>query len=97
MKKIPKFKSGKEERDFWGKHSFLDFPAEIEEIEPIPVDLKLKSDILTGKRKRRKVNISIRFDPAELSTIKKVSTQKSVPYQNLIRMWVVENLKKELQ
>lgn len=97
MKKIPKFKSGKEERDFWGKHSFLDFPGEIEEMEPLPIDLNLKSDILTGKRKRRKVNISIRFDPAELSTIKKVSTQKSVPYQNLIRMWVVENLKKELQ
>lgn len=65
---------------------------------PIEVSLEtgLRKDILSGKRKRRLRNISIKIDPLQIQAIKKVATMKSVPYQTLIRHWISENIKREL-
>ena len=95
-KKIPKFRNEAEEREFWDSHSFLDFPEEIEETKFFSLAPELKKEILAGKRKQPGVNISLRFEPSHLAAVKKLATMKSLPYQNLIRMWVVEKLKTEL-
>ena len=96
MEKIPQFKSIKEERDFWDKYSFLDFPDEIEGVEPFNLLPKVKSDIVSGKRKEKMVSLSIKLQSSYLEAVKKIATMKSIPYKYLVRMWVVEELKKEL-
>jgi predicted DNA binding CopG/RHH family protein len=57
----------------------------------------LKEDILSGKRKRKLRNITIKLDPLYLLSIKKVATKKGIPYQTLVRQWVAENIRKELK
>lgn len=95
-RKIPKFKNETQEREFWDSYSFLDFPQEIEEVETFSLAPELREDILAGKRKRPTVNVSLRFEPSHLETIKKLATMRSIPYQSLIRMWITEKLKTEL-
>ena len=66
--------------------------------QPIEMSLEteLRRTILTGKRKRRLENISIKIDPLQVQPIKKVAAMKSIPYQTLIRHWLSQNLKEEL-
>ena len=72
----------------------------LSEISDDPVDLSLKDglcqDILSGKRKRKLKNVTIKIDPLQVMAIKKLSTMKSIPYQTLIRHWLAEGIKQEL-
>jgi predicted DNA binding CopG/RHH family protein len=61
------------------------------------LDDALRQDILSGKRRRKLQNITIKLDPLYLLSIKKVATQKGIPYQTLVRQWVAENIRKELK
>ncbi|MDI6793225.1 MAG: CopG family antitoxin [bacterium] len=83
------------EAEFWDNHGILDFVSEID--EPITLDSKLKEDILSGKRRRKLKNISLKIEPVFIQAIQKIATQKSIPYQSLIRMWLAENIRKELR
>ncbi len=56
----------------------------------------LRQDILSGKRKRKLKNITIKIDPLQIMAIKKLSTMKSIPYQTLIRHWLSEGIKQDL-
>jgi len=40
--------------------------------------------------------ISLRLDPYHVALIKRIAKQKSISYQSLMRMWLVERLKEEL-
>ncbi|MCP4681094.1 MAG: hypothetical protein GY864_02030 [Desulfobacterales bacterium] len=60
------------------------------------LDQRLLRDILSGKRKRKLKNITVKIDPLHIMAIKKFATMKSVPYQTLIRQWLAENIRKEL-
>lgn len=88
-------KSEHNEAEFWDSHGILDFVSEID--EPITLDPKLKEDILSGKRRRKLKNISLKVEPVFIQAIRKIATQKSIPYQSLIRMWLAENIRKELR
>jgi predicted DNA binding CopG/RHH family protein len=72
----------------------------LEEIADETVDLVLGDglfqDILSGKRKRKLKNVTIKIDPLQIKAIKKLSTMKSIPYQTLIRHWLAEGIKQEL-
>ena len=72
----------------------------LEELIDEPVDLildeRLRQDIISGKRKRRLKNVTIKIDPLQIRAIKKLSTMKSIPYQTLIRHWLAEGIKQEL-
>jgi predicted DNA binding CopG/RHH family protein len=57
----------------------------------------LRESILTGKRKRNLRNISIKIDPLYIQSIKKIATIKGIPYQTLVRLWLTEKIKNELQ
>lgn len=80
--------------EYYDKHGVINEIVD----EPIEMSLEtgLRRDILSGKRKRRLKNISIKVDPLQIQAIKKVATMKSVPYQTLIRHWLSENIKREL-
>jgi len=66
--------------------------------EPVEFRLgeKLRRDILFKKRKRRLQNLTIKIDPLQVQAIKKLATTKSIPYQTLIRHWLSEEIKNEL-
>ena len=72
----------------------------LDEITDESVDLlldeHLREDILSGKRKRKLKNITIKVDPLQVKAIKKLSTIKSLPYQTLIRSWLAEGIKSEM-
>ncbi len=57
----------------------------------------LRQEILTGKRKRKLQNVSLKIDPLHLQALKKIATSKGVPYQTLVRQWLIEKIKKELK
>ena len=80
--------------DYYDEHDILD-ELEDEEIE-ISLEERVKDDIISGKRKHRLQNISIKIDPYQILAIKKIATMKSIPYQTLIRHWLSQNIKQEL-
>ena len=71
------------------------------EVEGAPIELTLdehlRRQILQGKRGRRLQNLSIKLDPAQIQALRKIATQKSIPYQTLIRNWLAAGIKKELK
>ncbi len=69
----------------------------VEEEVVMSLDEALRKDISSGKRKRKLQNVSIKLDPLYLVSIKKVATQKGIPYQTLVRLWVTEKIRKELK
>ena len=80
--------------DYYDQVNILDELLE----EPVEFSLegRLRRDILSKKRKRRLQNITIKIDPLQVQAIRKLATTKSVPYQTLIRHWLSEEIKKEL-
>jgi hypothetical protein len=72
----------------------------LDEVTDEPVDLvldeHLREDILSGKRRRKLKNITIKVDPLQVKAIKKLSIMKSIPYQTLIRSWLAEGIKSEM-
>ena len=63
----------------------------------LSLDERLRQDILSGKRKRKLKNITIKIDPLQIMAIKKLANMKSIPYQTLIRYWLAQDIKKELE
>ena len=72
----------------------------LNEIIDAPADVSLtddlRHDILSGKRKRKLKNVTIKIDPLQVMAIKKLSAMKSIPYQTLIRHWLAESIKQEM-
>lgn len=83
MAKLPKFTSEAEEAEFWDTHDSTDFLDETEPVQTRFVD-----------RRPPKQQISIRLEPSTIEEIKKVASGKGIGYQTLIRMWVLEQLRK---
>jgi len=84
----------KEWADYYDEVNILD--ELLEEPTEFRVGERLRRDILSKKRKRRLQNITIKIDPLQVQAIRKLATTKSVPYQTLIRHWLSEEIKKEL-
>jgi predicted DNA binding CopG/RHH family protein len=84
----------KQVADYYDQINILDELVE----EPIEFSLeeRLRRDILSKKRKRRLQNVTIKIDPLQVQAIRKLATTKSIPYQTLIRHWLSEEIKKEL-
>ncbi len=85
MEKIPKFKTVKEESEFWESHSPLDFPGEFEDVKGPIVD-----------RRGRKKGIYIRIDPEAIELARNIGAELGVGYQTLFRMWIMEGLSQRL-
>ncbi len=81
MKKIPKFKSEKEEADFWAIHDSTDYLSDTKEV---------KAEFTRPKKKL----VSLRLDEKTINRLKKIADSKGIGYLELIRMWVLESLNK---
>lgn len=90
-----KIKKELADEEYYDIHGILEDIVD-EDID-ISLDDTLREDIITGKRKRRLRNVSIKIDPLYLQSIKKIATLKGIPYQTLMRQWLVKEIRKELK
>jgi predicted DNA binding CopG/RHH family protein len=81
VKKIPKFRSEKEEADFWATHDSADYLSETKEVK------------VKFTRSQKKL-VSLRLDENTIDKLKKIAESKGIGYLELVRMWVLENLSK---
>ena len=89
-------KQVKKSNDWIGYYEDRNILDEIsDESIDLSLDDRLRQDILSGKRKRKLKNVTIKIDPLQIVAIKKLSTMKSIPYQTLIRHWLAEGIKQE--
>ena len=68
----------------------------LDESIDLTLDNGLRKEILSGKRRRRLKNLTIKMDPVQIQAVRKIATMKSMPYQTLIRHWIAQEIKKEL-
>jgi hypothetical protein len=72
--------------------------AEIED-DPVPFSLNdaLRRQILSGKRRSKLRNVSIKLDTVQIQALRKIATLRSIPYQTLIRELLVAGIRRELR
>jgi predicted DNA binding CopG/RHH family protein len=85
MKKIPKFKTEAEERDFWANADSSDY-----------IDWSKARRVLLPKIKPSLRTISLRLPELMIEELKIIANKRDVPYQSLIKIFLSERLSKEL-
>ena len=68
----------------------------VEESVEFSLDDQLLRDILNKRSKRKLQNVTIKIDPLQVNTIRKLATIKSVPHQTLMRYWISDKIRQEL-
>jgi predicted DNA binding CopG/RHH family protein len=86
MKKIPKFKSESEERDFWAEADSSDY-----------LDWSKAKRVVLPSLKPSLKTISLRLPELMLEELKLLANKRDVPYQSLIKIFLSERLAKELK
>ncbi len=80
--------------------AYYDKRGVLGDLKERPIEFSLTEDvreqILSGGRARRLQNISIKLDPVQIQAMRKIAVMKSTPYQSLIRQWLAERLRQEL-
>lgn len=85
-KKIPKFKSEDEEREFWATHDSTDY-----------VDWKKAKRVVLPELKPSLKTISLRLPESMLEELKLLAHKKDVPYQSLLKIFLSERIREELK
>ncbi|MEQ8224285.1 MAG: CopG family antitoxin [Candidatus Eremiobacterota bacterium] len=81
---IPKFTTDKEAANFWDTHSFEDY---VEDTKKAEIEF-----VHTPKK-----TLTVRLDPVDVEMVQKLAHYKGLSYTALIRMWIKENLRKEVK
>ena len=85
-KRIPKFKSEDEEREFWSKRSSTDY-----------LDWKNARTVVFSNLKPSVKTISLRLPEMMLEELKLLANKRDVPYQSLMKMFLAERIEAEMQ
>ena len=92
MAKIPEFKTEEEEQKFWDTHDSTDYLSDMEEIEPF----KFSETFMKKHQKTdTKRHLTIRINQRDIEKTKVIAEEKGLGYQTLMRMWIVEGIKRE--
>lgn len=83
---IPDFKNEDEERNFWATHSVLDFP-----------DRFVRVEMDFSKLKPSTTSMTIRLPSGMLSDLRTLANKRDVPYQSLMKIFLAERVRQELQ
>ena len=83
---IPKFRSENKERDFWAKHDSTEF-----------IDWRKAKRVVLPNLKPSVKTISIRLPEMMLEELKLLANKKDIPYQSLLKIFLAERLKDELE
>jgi len=94
MSKTKNYVSNHELAEYYDDADIMD--EILHESIDLTLDNGLRKDILSGKRRRKLKNLTIKMDPVQIQAVRKIATMKSIPYQTLIRHWIAEEIKKEL-
>jgi predicted DNA binding CopG/RHH family protein len=86
LKKIPKFKSEDQEREFWSKSDSTDY-----------VDWSKAKRVTFPKLKPSTKTISIRLPEHLIEELKTLANKRDVPYQSLIKIILNERIDRELR
>ena len=86
MKKIPRFKSETEERDFWANNDSSDY-----------VDWSKAKRVVLPNLKPSLKTISLRLPEIMLEELKLLANKRDVPYQSLIKIFLSERIAKEIK
>jgi predicted DNA binding CopG/RHH family protein len=85
-KKVPKFKSEDQERDFWASADSTDY-----------VDWDSARRIILPSLKPSQKTISLRLPAMMLAELKRLANKRDVPYQSLLKVFLAERLDEELR
>jgi len=85
MKKIPKFTSENEEREFWSKADSTEY-----------LDWKKSQSIVLPNLKPSTKKISLRLPESMIEELKLLANKRDVPYQSLLKMYLSEKISQEL-
>ena len=85
-KKIPKFKSEEEEREFWATADSTEY-----------VDWDRGNRLVLPKLKPSLKTISLRLPEPMLAELKLLANKRDVPYQSLLKIFLAERLEQELR
>ena len=86
MKKIPKFKSEKAERDFWKQNDSSEY-----------IDWNDAENVSFSNLKPSLKSISIRLPESMIEKLKVLANKKDVPYQSLMKVYLSEVIDSETQ
>ena len=86
MRKIPKFRSEDQERDFWASHDSTEF-----------VDWRQAERVKLPNLRPTTRTISIRLPEAMIERLKVLANKRDVPYQSLLKMFVADKIEEELR
>lgn len=86
---LPAFRTDEEERAFWETHR----PGD--NVNAMPADRVQVTRRFRERVRERKKNLTLRMEPSRVREIKAVAREMGVPYQTLMRMWIVDRLRQE--
>lgn len=81
---LQSFASDTDEAEFWESHSTAPYWGDTDVVE-----------VEVAPNPRRTKMISLRLDEQYLGAVKAVAARKGIPYQTLMRLWLVERLRAE--
>lgn len=85
-KKIPKFESEDQERDFWSSQDSAEY-----------IDWGKAKRLPFPNLKPSTKTISIRLPESMLDDLKMLANKKDIPYQSLLKVFLAERIKEELR
>ena len=85
MKKVPKFRSEKEELEFWATHDSTEY-----------IDYLKAKGVLFPNLKPSTRSISIRLPESLIEHLKVLANKRDIPYQSLLKMLLIEKVEEEL-
>jgi predicted DNA binding CopG/RHH family protein len=83
LKRIPKFKTEAQEREFWETHDSAEY-----------IDWSKAKKVQFPNLKASTQSISLRLPISLLDSIRVEANKRDVPYQSLIKVWLSEKLQK---
>ena len=85
-KKLPKFTSENQEREFWSNADSTDY-----------IDWESAKRVVLPRLKPSQKTISLRLPAMMLAELKRLANKRDVPYQSLLKMFLAERLDQELR
>jgi predicted DNA binding CopG/RHH family protein len=85
-KDIPNFTSEEEERAFWATHDSTEF-----------LDWDKAEAVVLAHVKPTTKSISLRLPTSMLNQLRLIANKRDVPYQSLIKLFLMERIEQELK
>lgn len=85
-KRMPKFRSEDEEREFWATHDSTEY-----------LEWKKSKRVVLSSLKPSLRTISLRLPESMLEELKLLANKRDVPYQSLLKIFLSEKIKEEIK